>query len=376
MTAGEHALMVDDDVICETWASNERTDGLALMGHHQELFETEFFPDRATALASVARTDMNLIGAHETLLGQSLPGLLTGSSPPADETHACGHLRKALDDGQPLVVRATFTGVAGDAGVYCPYRFLFSSGPLRRRLQSNPAAFSMAMGSREASRIVRLNVVTHDSGCMATCMGLANTDVTPPFLPINRNEDGVFGAMLSALDEATLFGHVPVGVVHDSDRPSRRDERAMPSATQSRIAEVILHVIRKHGDRDSGVPSDQWFQEIGRTFTELGHLDASDLAGFVTRTILEDRTVEIAVLERDAREQECPAHWRAVLDRYRGKLSHAMTTPEFFLPAEFHGTGSVDGGYEALQEFLQTFGQLIASWPSLWTAARATNRNH
>ena len=374
MTAGEHALMVDDDVICETWASTARADGLALMGHDQELFETEFFPDRAAALASVARTNVNLIAADQTLLGQSLAGLMT-SSRPADVTNACGHLRKSLDDGRTLVVKATFAGIAGDAGVYCPYRFLFSSGPLRDRLRSNPPTLSTALTSREVSRIVRTNTVTHDNGCMATCMGVANTAVVPPFLPINRNEDGVFGVMLSAADEAAVFGHVPVGVLHDSNRPSHRPEGVVLSATQTRVAEVTLGVLRARADRDSGVSSDQWFQSVGNAFTELGRIQTSDLAAFVIRTILEGRALEIAALERDASEPDCPAPWRAVLDKYHGKLSRSMTRPEFCLPAEFHGTGSVDAGYEALQAFLQTFGQLVSSWPALWAAAHRLNTN-
>ena len=374
VTAGEHALMVDDDVICETWASKERADGLALMGHHQELFETEFFPDRATALATVARSNAHLIGAHEALLGQSLSSLMA-SLRPADTTHACGHLRQALDAGRPLVVKATFAGLAGDAGVYCPYRFLFSSGPLRDQLRSNTQSFSTALSSRDVSRIVRTNTVTHDYGCMATCMGLANTGVLPPFVPINRNEDGVFGVMLGAADAGTVFGHVPVGVLHDSDRPSRRAEGAILSATQSRLAEVILHVIRARGHGEPSTSSDEWIHQTGQTFVELGDLNASHLAAFVTDSIRRARTLEIAALERMASEPDCPAHWHAAVDAYRSKLSRAMTTEEFFLPAEFHGTGSVDSGYQALQTFLQAFGQLVRSWPALWTAARRLNTN-
>ena len=374
-TAGEHALMVDDDVICETWASNERADALALMGHDQELFETEFFPDRAAALASVARTNLNLVAAHETLLGQSLPALLTGFSRRVDVTRACGHLREALDTGRPLVIKATFAGVAGDAGVYCPYRFLFSSGPLRERLRSNPTVLATALRSREVSRIVPTNTVTHDNGCMATCMGLANNGVLPPFLPINRNEDGVFGVMLGAADAAAVFGHLPVGVLHDSSRPSERTEGVVLSATQSRLAELILYVLRKHDVRSGDATSDQWFQNTGQAFMELGRLDSRDLAAFVTGAILEQRTAEIAALDRDASDPDCPPHWRAIIDKYREKLSRALTTPEFFLPAEFHGTGDVDAGYHALQTFVKSFGELVESWPTLWTAARRENTN-
>ena len=198
LTAGEHVLTVDDDVVLETWGATNRDDALALMGHQQELFETEFFASRASALASVVRMPADVLAAHEALLGHSVSALVDRSSRAADMTRACGHLRSALDQGRPLVVKATFAGLAGDAGVYCPYRLLFSGGPLRQLLLTSASTFQTALTSREASRIVHTNVVTHDCGCMAPCMGLANREVVPPFMPTGRNEDGVFGVMLAA----------------------------------------------------------------------------------------------------------------------------------------------------------------------------------
>jgi hypothetical protein len=374
MTAGEHVVTVDDDVVCESWAADGRDDGLALMGHQQELFEIAFFSNRATAFDTVARTAADLFAAHEALLGRSLPALIAGSLRSADLTGGCAHLRSALEEGRPLVVRATFAGLAGDAGVYCPYRLLFSAGPLRRLLLESPLTFETAMTSREAARIVRTNVVTHDCGCMAPCMGVANREVVPPFMPIGRNEDGVFGAMLAAFDAATLFGHVPVGVLHDSNRPSERPTGPILSATASRLSDLIISVvIRSRFFRTS--TGDGWLREMGQRFIELAELGSRDLAAFVTETTVKERGLELAQIAEVIGGGNCPEHWRDALTRYRDQLGASLATEAFFLPSEFHGFGTVEKGFLALQAFMLSFGRLVACWPDLWSAARTVNLN-
>jgi len=374
LTAGEHILAVDDDVVVETWSATDRDDGLALMGHHQELFETTFFSDRATALNTVARSAADLFSAHEALLGHSLSALVARSSPAADMTRACGHLRSALEEGRPLVVRATFTGLAGDAGVYCPYRLLFSGGPLRQLLLTNASMFQTALTSREASRIVHTSVVTHDCGCMAPCMGLANREVVPPFMPTGRNEDGVFGVMLAASDATTVFGHVPVGVLHDSDRPSARPAGPILSASASRLSDFIISVVMRSRLPEASTP-DAWLREIGHRFIDLAELSGRDIAAYVSEMISEERSLELAQIAEAVDGENCPKHWRDGLTTYRDQLLASMTTEAFYLPTEFHGAGTVEEGFDALRAFMRGFGRLIDGWPDLWVAARALNAN-
>ncbi len=374
LTAGEHVLTVDDDVVLETWSATDRDDGLALMGHHQELFETTFFPDRVTALNTVARSAVDVFSAHEALLGHSLSALVAQSSPAADMTRACGHLRSALEEGRPLVVRATFTGLAGDAGVYCPYRLLFSGGPLRQLLLTNASMFQTALTSREASRIVHTNVVTHDCGCMAPCMGLANREVVPPFMPTGRNEDGVFGVMLAASDPATVFGHVPVGVLHDSNRPSARPAGPILSASASRLSDLIISVVMRSRLPEAST-LDAWLREMGHRFIDLAELSRRDIAAYVSEMISEERSLELAQIAEAVDGENCPKHWRDGLTRYRDQLLASMTTEAFYLPTEFHGVGTVEEGFDALRAFMRGFGRLIDGWPDLWVAARALNAN-
>lgn len=373
LTAGEHILAVDDDVICDTWARPGDAESLSLMGHQQERIDTDFWRDRASALEAIARIPIDILATHGALLGQSLPALIATSPGAVDLAQGCGHLRSALAEGRPLVVKVTLTGLAGDAGTYCPYRLLFSDGPLRARFWSDPAAFATALTSRDVTRIARTRIVTHDCSCMATCTGIANSAPVPPFMPVGRNEDGVFGAMLSACDRSVVFGHVPFGIIHDSDRASSRTGTGMLSATETRVADLILSLVLRASLPEAATAPAAAMRRTGRAIAALGEMDGCALADLVTTVTREIREREFARAMQATDDPRCPEYWRAGLRAYRRAFVQSATKPDFFLPIEFHGLGSIEAGYRALGEFFRDLGRLIDSWPDLWQRARALN---
>jgi hypothetical protein len=81
---------------------------------------------------------------------------------------------------------------------------------------------------------------------MSYCMGLDNRSLLPPFLPVGRNEDGVFGVTLGLTDENALFAHLPYGVIHDSQRPSSyAEDEKMVSARRTRLSDLILWLTQR-----------------------------------------------------------------------------------------------------------------------------------
>jgi hypothetical protein len=387
MTAGERILSVDDDMVCHTWVSPRRRDGLVIMGH-DEIRDMAFHASRAASLSAVASMPEDLLRAHEALLAHSLSDLLANASAPPDLTRACGHLRSRLSAGRPQVVTVTFSGIAGDSGTYCPGRLLFSSGSVRARLWSGEALFATAMTSREGFRIAAESVVTHTCHCAAGCMGLSNVTVVPPFPSVGRNQDGVFGVLLAAADPAALFAHVPVGVVHDSDRPSEYsvmntpgsetgraivDAGRLRSAAESRLSELLIaFVLRLSPSIVATSPGDR-MRDIGDALAALGAMSPGSFVALVTDVTRETRAREFEYADKGARTPECPTYWRAALEGYRATLQEAMLRPDFFLPIEFHASGSLEAGYRSLRGFVRRFGRLVASWPTLWEAARGVN---
>lgn len=364
LTAGEHVLMADDDMVCEPWTRDGGSQGIAVWGHTDPQ-DSEFFASRDDARHAAASWSGDLLAAHEALLGQPMPELLTSEDAP-DLGETCGHLIAALAEGRRPAVRLTFTGMAGDSGTYCPYSRLFASGPTQARLAASRDVFERALRTREVLRIASRATLTHDPRCMAGCMGLANQTGVPPFMPVGRNEDGVFGAMLNALDPLALFAHVPVGVVHDSSRPAAYEDRSMRSASETRVSELLILLTRAAmqgalaGDPAARLP------RLAGAIRDVAALDAPAFVIHVTRVLLDARAQQLARIEAMvSRTTEYPPYWRSSLEEYRRTLVRSVGRQDFFLPMEFQDAEGVEAGFRRVQEFVEGLGTLLATWPEI-----------
>jgi hypothetical protein len=364
-TTGENILMLDDDVLCAPWTLAVCGHQLALGGHYDER-EVEWFEARASALGATLPASVDLLKVHGAVLGQTLSALVSRRVGELDLTNACSHLLTALENQEPSTVRATLMGIAGDSGTYGPDRQLFSAGATRARLASDLEAYRCAMRSREVLRISRKCLVTHEAGGMAYAMGVSNRTPPPPFLPAGRNEDGVFSAMVSFLDPAALFAHLPFGVIHDSDRPSSYADPPMQSATQTRIADLCLAIMRVCASTMFASSSDIRRQRLAAAFDDIAKLPREEFLRFSTRIMLLTRSEELRLAHAEA----CPPHFTQDLQRYASVLMENVRRPDFFVPVEMKDDISTERALCKTQSFLQGVGELIQQWPEIWATSR------
>ncbi len=279
--AGERLLMVDDDVVCDPWVRGDRTDGVAL-GGHADLREWAFFDTRQAALAAAGPAPIDLLAAHDELLGTSLGHL--AAAPNLRRTPAaigstrwrgggvwpCGRRSPGWRAMRACTVRATCCS--------CP-------APCARCSSRVATVFDRALGSREVHRLARQTLVTHEPFCMAYCMGLAGESLMPPFMPVGRNEDGVFGAMLSFIDPpprsrifrtaSARFGPA-VGVWRRAAAVGARDAGVglLYAVTRSRASSTW-----------ATEPADR-LRALGHGLRELGAIAPRDFSAFVCDLLL------------------------------------------------------------------------------------------
>jgi hypothetical protein len=371
LSAGQPVVMIDDDILCETWEWNEREPGV-VVGGHGDAGEWRFFSSRAQAIEAATRADLDLFGTHGRVLGRSLQALIRTSGLPPAASQACGHMVAALATGQGRV-RLTMTGLAGDSARYCHSRLLFNPGIVLKLLDADDNFVATALSSREVHNVTRSLTVTHDTACMSYCLGLQNTDLLPPFVPLGRGEDSVFGVMLALADPAALSAHLPLGVIHDSTRDARLED-VMVSARQTRLCEFLLYLRTTLLSAITGTSIDQRLRQIGQTFTNLAAWPEPDFRHLLAQAAFQIRATHLRDLEeRLVRHPAAsPACWSA-LARYRDVCRHAADDPEFVVPIEFRDDGPAPGGVKTMQAFLSDFGRLTSAWPEIWRAAVEVN---
>ena len=369
LLAGRDFVFVDDDVRLEPWALQNRQTGVAVAGH-QDLRDVMFCRSRAEALRSLPPARINLLEEHLRLLGRSIHDVVAMAGPPMDLQHACGHMLSELAAETASVVRVTQVGLAGDSGTYCPYPTLFRSKALQNQCGSSRQALQMAVRNREVRRIAKRCIVTHDPHCMAYCTGLANRRLLPPFAPLGRNEDGVFARMLAFADQQALFAHLPYGIIHDSSRPAVYPRDYMPSATQTRVSELIEDVIRIAGSSILVHTPPERLVRLGGLLTDLGGTRPAAFRSLVVDMTLVRVSRRFADLEsRLSEDHETSPLVHLAFRRYLAAFRRSVRRPEFFLPIEFQNRASMQAGYRALQAHLRSFGELVQAWPTLWAFA-------
>ena len=295
-TVGEAIVMIDDDILCDTWDLPERHDTPALVGHRDER-HVSFHRSRADVFANVRWTRESIIHAHQRLLGATIQEVMAGTIG-VDLSHACPHVLSGLgDQATNSSVRVTMAGIAGDSGVYCPYGVLFSSGWMRERLRASPEMLAVALESREVARVAAQPLITHDPACMAYCLGYLNTEPAMPFMPLGRNEDGIFGAMLSFLNPGTYFGHLPCGVVHDSGRPSGYEAGVIASASAVRLCDVVAAVVRVAASSSTWSGEPERTRALSSVLDELVRLPIAEFEQVLKRLLLDTCCQRLARLE-------------------------------------------------------------------------------
>jgi hypothetical protein len=373
LTAGENVLFVDDDIVCNLVRLPGSEDALSV-GGHEDLRSWLFGKTRSEVLAQTIPATCDLLASHSALLGKDLVSLLSAYQVDPNLDQACRHLVSSFEQQTTASVRATFSGIAGDSGIYCPYRLLFHSGSVRKALLSDETVFATAVASREVCRIAKRTLVTHEPFCMAYCMGLANQTVSGAFLPVGRNSDGIFGALLGLCDPQAAFGHLAHGVIHDSARPPAYPPE-MISASQTRIADLVLSLLRRTPGCNFPSTTAMRLQKISSFLAELGTIDSGQFRTVVTDSVLDSRCRELSAQAAMAMSSNAdyPLYWFDTLEAYRDTFIENVKRPEMVLPVDICSDRELEKGFVATQIFCTRFGEFIKAWPALWEHARMSD---
>jgi hypothetical protein len=374
-TAGRAVLSVDDDTECSPWSNpGVRLDGVEFWGH-SDARRHRFFASRDDARPSAA-VDADLMGAHERLLGQPLSALFAPAAGRAAVREPCEHVLEALSGHLPAArVRLTFAGLAGDSAVDCAYRLLFHSGDARAQMLSSEAIHRLALDSREVRRVVDCATVTHWSWCMTYCIGMDNTELLPPFSPRTYCEDGLFGALLAMCDPHAFFGHIPYGIVHDSERASSYGGDGQTSASCIRMWDVLLALLGRWHAPPTARESGDRLRAIGAYLAGLGDVSRSEFDDLLRTAVLERRCGDIAALDADlAAARRAPRYWRAEVRAYRDRFLASVARPGFFVPIEFSRSASAEDACRDVQAYVCDFGRLLSEWPDMVDAAKGVDQ--
>lgn len=361
-TVGDLMLSADDDTVCRVGIPPDQRDGVVFSSEPDPL-QLRFFDDRRAALESVRYVERDFLALHEQWLGGAPPSLQTTHEQEGDLSFDLvqSPLLRRLET-QSWRAMVTLTGSVGDSAWDNPYFYLFHHGETFARLTQSEREYRAARATREIIQATdRTTITDKPSPMFAMCLGMDNRHLLPPFPPIGRAEDVVFGATLSKCFDAACSVYLPWLLQH---APSQK--RAF-SAQQPFVVgpnTLLLSCIDLFDSQFAGDPTNKLLR-LGQFIEDFGHMPGYAFEAFVKHRTWQSMSALVSDLEERLVDDQDrpPAYWmrdaRAFITHAR---QNALAPVDQLIASE--------GGRQALQSYTARFGQALTWWPAIVEAAR------
>jgi len=372
-TAGDLFLSVDDDTVCLTGKIRKAKSGLALSSKKESFIKFEFCPDRASALQSVIVVDEDVLASHEQLLGRAVSDcvfLYSELNDHPDMSCASLQLLNGMQRGGNVI--ATFNGVVGDSGMHSPAGCLLLEGDSREWLFRSEPVYRNAYRSREMIRVADRLTLSDSIWCMATTLGLDNRSLLPPFMPVYRNQDGLFERTIRTCFDSVYSGYLPVTILHAPAEDRQFDADAVwRDASGCRFCDVVTACIRSFNAKPGVMGGEEGLRALGRYLSALGGLALPDLEDLVRVQMWRIKSDIIAKLEDHLETyEEKPDYWAKDVRKYLTILRESLLNDDCFVPRDLSEKLGPSEARRKTRRLIRRFGELLYWWPEIVGAAK------
>jgi hypothetical protein len=360
---GEAFLSADDDTVARVAAPPDVEGGLVLVPPSDPT-EFRFFENRRSALETVPARAECAVRPHEEFLGRTFGAILRRAEGPIEVGGLDPHMIDSLASGKGQVM-VTSIGVLGDSGLYSGVGFLtiLNSAP-------SESDYALSSTSREVLRAVRKATLTHGTPLSGWTLGFDHRQSLVPFVPVFRNEDGVFGLLLSRCVEHAYIAHVPRAIFHDAEPREGYTVDRIEVAKTVRFSDMLMACVSAHrfapgiGDRDARL------RGVGQYLEQLGGAAPREYE-IVTRTLLltaaSQRALRLEGLLTSRRNE--PAYWAADVRAHLRALREAIARSDYHVPLDLRTNRTLEDAVRLGQRIVHLFGRFLQVWPELVASA-------
>ena len=371
-TLGRLVLCADDDTVSRIAAVPGSTlNGLALSSQNDPT-SLWFFQDQDRALAAAPPMDRDIFGIHEELLGRDVAGCLEFASDPERlgvEDLDAATLR-VIESGRAHVP-VTATGTHGDAGSGMPPAIRLLDHASRARLTESEDTYRTLSLSRHVQRGVTVRTISSSPYLMTIGAGFDNRTILPPFFPVLRGEDTIYGFTLGACREGARIGHLPFTLEHS---PAEGRHVAGDAITQfaehPAWFELVVACVQSYVP-SPGVGTEEQIRGLSRHFAEIATLAPADFEEFLLLWLWRMKALVMARLTQDLEEFEARSKaWGQDVRQYLERLRGSLAQRTYLMPPELANSFPA-GARKQMQLLIGSFASLLEWWPPMVEAARS-----
>jgi hypothetical protein len=362
---GSLILSLDDDVMCQTLDSPSPGSGVHFSSRHWQDFW--FYPDRESALRDARFVEKDVLGAHEDFLGRGIGDVICAQPAEIDGPGIGAQLLRSSVSGNGKIL-VTLPGVVGDSGMAYSWPFLMAGGETHSRLTASEACYRSALASKEVLKVSDRPTFDVSGLCMTTSIGLDNRDLLPPFMPVYRNEDGIFGAVLARYFDEEYSVHLPWAALHDAE--TGRSYWPTSAFFPPHVCDVLPTCIEAHAKPASRSRARR-LESLGHYLSELGSLPFPEFERQMRLFASQQLSNLIVKLENALHEHaDAPAYWTSGVKQTIESFQNAISNPDPAQAVRSHGKEAPAGLQRLSQRLVRRYGELLCAWPSLVTCAK------
>jgi hypothetical protein len=367
LSVGRPVLSIDDDVDVRLVVPSAVVQGGRTVCHSPDVFSVWCFAELQQVLEACATSEPpGFPGKAAEFLGASprrvlqqwrqQPGGLDASS-------VCAHLFRAAQYGTGRI-GFVFPGVSGDPGWEDPIALLWRDAEDPSSDVNQGRAHLLR--SRAAIRAPAKPTLYHGDEFLSTCYALDNSQLLPPFFPLGRGQDGMYGAVL-ALCFPEMFGvHLPECVVHDTGRPPY-GESISTYVGAIRIAEILYACLLRTSDWPAGLDAAGRLNALGAWLHQLGNWNSPAFEDHIVGSLVRSRSaVLVQARARLGAVHGKPTDWMKAAAEYTTATEAVVIDMPACLDRALETMGV---SIQQVQHWIRDYGELLQCWPAIRASA-------
>ena len=367
LSAGRYSVHTDDDTILEARLPSSAVNRIGV-GEARECYELSFYNSRVENESKhPLYVTEDVIDIHEKFLGRSFAALYR-DEPKIDLKNCDPVTLKALLTTKARVSLTTM-GICGDAGMGTNAGLIASVGisTLKEMAPSSTGGNTMFL-TREIFRCANRPVLHRSVEFQSMSFGLDGTRLLPPFPPLGRNQDSVFGLLNQLANEESLVCRLPVAVSHV---PNKRREFVSRSAAESiLLLNDVLLLVLSSCRTDLCENTRQVYESLGAQRECISSMSRPSFKALLLVLVASKKLGRRnGLLELLNRYGGTSRAWDDEMRALAEETAQSLIGHTNFIPLEFSDAPE-DEALDRTKWYISMFGRLLSVWPMVVNAAK------
>lgn len=352
LSVGRRAIVLDDDIVCAAVVTPHREEGVAFKSSRM----SDFYESEQDMLSKTRREDFDPLSGHALCLGMGMGDALVALGAkdlqPQDLKGANSLFLSQWDADSPVLV--TQAGTVGDPGSpTCNWLYMLDRESAERLL-ALPGGLDTALQRHHFWRGQQQPAFSK-MAYISQMTGLDNATYLPPYFPVFRGEDSLFGAMVEHLHPRATVLEYDWAVPHLPFDVAERREEAPPSSGRGYFS--MEKYITDRTLYESGVGFQTRLERMVLLLRELSESSDDGLMTIFRTEVAEyQRNQEESLTGKLQDGTQRPQRWVDYLQQSVANLREAMG-----LPARLQSVASMPEDISD-QQILDTFRQYTGEY--------------